>query len=75
MFYNKAKKESINKLQEAEKRYNDIGQKANDLTLNLYRLRKSAVLAINRVESYINSLANSPKEFSKEVAEVKINMS
>lgn len=75
MFYNKAKKESINRLQEAEKRYNDIGQKANDLTLNLYRLRKSAVLAINRVESYINSLANSPKEFSKEVAEVKINIS
>lgn len=74
MFYNQAKKESINRLKAAENRYNEMGRKANDLTLNLYRLRKSAVLAINRVEAYINSLANTPKEFSKEVAEVKFTI-
>lgn len=39
MFYNQAKKESINRLQEAEKRYNAMGTKANDLTLSLYKLR------------------------------------
>ena len=74
MFYNNAKKESINKLVSVEKKYNALGEKANDLTLELYRLRKSASLAIDRVEVYVNALANSPKEFVKEVAEVKLNI-
>lgn len=74
MFYNDAKKNAIKRLQNSEKRYNKMGQKANDLTLDLYRTRKSAVLAIDRVEQYINVLANSPKEFAKEVAEVKISI-
>lgn len=74
MFYNNAKKDAISKLESAEKRYNSLGEKANDLTLELYRLRKSASLAIDRVEIYINSLANSPKEFVKEIAEVKLNI-
>ncbi len=74
MFYNKAKKEAIGRLESTEKRYNALGEKANDLTLDLYRLRKSASLAIDRVENYINSLANSPKEFAKEIAEVKLNI-
>ena len=72
MFYNQAKKTAINRLEKAEKMYNGLGEKANDLTLKLYQLRKSASLAIDRVEKYINSLANSPKEFAKEIAEVKL---
>lgn len=74
MFYNQAKKDAIRRLENVEKKYNGLGEKANDLTLELYRLRKSASLAIDRVEKYINSLANSPKEFAKEIAEVKFNI-
>lgn len=74
MFYNQAKKDAIRKLENVEKRYKGLGEKANDLTLELYRLRKSASLAIDRVEKYINSLANSPKEFAKEIAEVKLSI-
>lgn len=74
MFYNLAKKEAINRLQNAEKRYNGLGEKANDLTLALYQLRKSASSAIDRIEKYVNALANSPKEFAKEIAEVKLNI-
>ncbi|MBD5253800.1 MAG: hypothetical protein HDS51_06220 [Barnesiella sp.] len=74
MFYNQAKKEAIKRLQNAESHYNSLGQMANDFTLNLYTLRKSASLAIDRIEKYINTLANTPKEFDKEVHEVKLNI-
>lgn len=74
MFYNQAKKQAISRLENAEKKYKGLGEKANDLTLELYQLRKSASSAIDRVEKYINSLANSPKEFAKEIAEVKLNI-
>ena len=75
MFYNHAKKEAIKKLVSAEKEYNSIGEKGNELALNLYASRKSAALAIERIEAYINKLANSPKEFAKEIADVKMNIS
>ena len=75
MFYNKAKKDAVKRLQDAEEEYNGLGAKANDATLELYRIRKSASLAIERVEKYINTLTNSPKEFIKEIAEVKLNIS
>lgn len=74
MFYNQTKKAAIRRLQKAELRYNSMGQKANDLTLELYGLRKSAALAIDRIEKYINALANSPKEFANDIAEVKLNI-
>ena len=72
MFYNQAKKEAIKRLEGVEKEYNSIGQKGNDLAMDLYSSRKSAAKAIDRIESYINTLANSPKEFSKEIAEIKL---
>lgn len=74
MFYNKLKKKAIEALQSAEKKYNELGAKANDVILELYQLRKSASLAIDRVEKYINVLANSPKEFAKEISEVKFDI-
>ena len=74
MFYNKAKQEAISRLKNVESRYNSLGQKANDLTLSLYSLRKSASLAIDRIEKYINTLANTPKEFANEISEVKLNI-
>ena len=74
MFYNKSKKKAIEALQTAEKKYNELGAKANDAILELYQLRKSASLAIDRIEKYINVLANSPKEFAKEISEVKFDI-
>ncbi len=75
MFYNKLKKNSINILKQAEEEYNDIAQRGNTAALQLYETRKSSVKAIKRVEKYINALANSPKEFKKEVAEVMMSIS
>lgn len=75
MFYNDAKKKAVEKLQKAEQSYNEFGRQANNLALNLYSLRKSASSAIDRVEAYVNTLANTPKEFIKEVAAVKVKIS
>lgn len=74
MFYNDAKKEAIKLLKNKEAEYKSIGIQANDYALKLFEVRKSAVLAIERIEKYINALANSPKEFEKEIADVKLSI-
>lgn len=74
MFYNQAKKDAIKRLESAEKQYNAIGERGNQLALDLYASRKSAALAIDRIEKYVNTLANTPKEFVREIAEVKLNI-
>lgn len=75
MFNNDMKKQAIARLKSAESTYNALAREGNDLALGLYTVRKSAVQAIERIEKYINSLANSPKEFQKEIAETLLNIS
>ncbi len=70
MFYNDAKNEAIERAKQSEAAFNAEVQQARDLAVNLYSRRKTAAQAIYRVESYINSLANSPKEFRREIARV-----
>ena len=74
MFYNNAKNEAIKLLKNKETEYNRLGSQANDYALKLFEVRKSAVLAIERIEKYINALANSPKEFAKQIADVKLSI-
>lgn len=74
MFYSNAKKEAIAKAKALESRLNEMGEQANDLAMRLYSVRKSAALAIERVEDYVNTLANTPKEFKRDVAQVKIDI-
>lgn len=74
MFYNQAKKEANKRLKQEEASYNDCAQQAKDLSLKLYNVRKSAVKAINRAEKYINSLANTPKDFQKDIASITLDI-
>lgn len=74
MFYNGAKKSAIKKLTSAQDRYQNTAKEANETALKLYAVRKSAAKAIDRVEQYINKLANTPKEFAKEVNQVKLSI-
>ncbi|MBQ6799494.1 MAG: hypothetical protein IJP08_00095 [Bacteroidaceae bacterium] len=74
MFYNNAKKEALKLLKSTESNYQELGEQANDCALRLYEVRKLAVEAINRVELYVNMLANTPKEFTKDIADVKISI-
>lgn len=70
MFYSDAKKEAIRKLKKVEEEYQQIAEDANKSALSLYQERKLAASAILRVQKYINSLANSPKEFLHSVEQV-----
>lgn len=74
MFYNSAKKTAITRLTTAERRFNDLGKDANKLALRLYDRRKSAAEAINRIEKYINTLANTPKSFVNEIASIQMDI-
>ena len=74
MFYNKAKKKAIDELKKSELSYNILRDEANQLALDLYASRKAASKAIDRIEKYINTLANTPKEFLKEIGDVKLNI-
>lgn len=74
MFYNDAKKEAIERAKRNENEYNELGKSANAIALILYSHRKTAANAIYRVEKYINALANTPKEFLREIAEVIMNL-
>lgn len=74
MFYNNAKEQAIKLLENRQTEYKSLGNQANYYALRLFETRKSAVYAIERVEQYVNTLANTPKEFAKQLAEVKITI-
>ena len=52
--------------------YNDAYTMMNDVGATLYRERTRAVDMIDHVESLINSIANRPKEFDTDIAEIKM---
>lgn len=70
MFYNDAKKKAISNLRSAEEEFKNIAEKGNHAAIELYETRKSASHAINRVEKYINTLANTPKKYKDEIGDV-----
>lgn len=74
MFYSDAKNEAIAKLKNKEDQYNALAVRGNDLAIELYELRKSASNSIDLIEKYINSLANVPKEFKKDIASVIMDL-
>lgn len=74
MFYNQLKKKAIKKLKVAQEDYLLIAENANSKALELYAVRKAAAKEIERIEMYINMLANSPKEFAKDIAQVKLEI-
>lgn len=74
MFFNDTKKKAIQLLKDKENEYNNLGMIANDYALKLFEVRKSAMLAIDRIEKYVNALANTPKEFEKQISDTKLSI-
>ena len=74
MFYNNLKKKAIDNYNEEYNKHEVLVREMNDAIMNLYTQRKSASTAIKRVENYINSLANTPKEFKKEIGDVSLSI-
>lgn len=62
-------------LEDAVKTHADVVERATEVSVELYKLRKKAShKVIPLVEEYVNSLANSPKEFDKTFKEFHIQV-
>lgn len=75
MFNNKLKKESIERLNGLQNKYKTTADNAQKKAVELYEDRKKSISIIDKIELYINNLANTPKEFKKDMEEVKVNKS
>jgi len=65
MLYAKPKKEALAIHERAVNKYNAAFQKMEQLGGHLYEKRCDCVTLIQEIESLVNSIANSPKEFGK----------
>lgn len=69
------KRDAINRLEKSANRYNALAPKVVDEAVKLHKLRKATSHNVIRAaESYVNMLANSPKEFDKTVADFRISV-
>jgi len=68
------KEEALNALKEEEKRREEVSKVVIKVSEELYQKRQDiAKTVIPTIEDYINSIANSPKEFSDAVTRLKIS--
>ncbi|MDA2599396.1 hypothetical protein PDQ40_27600 [Bacillus cereus group sp. Bc061] len=74
MLNSSLKKEAINKLQNAVHQYEESSKNLQNNAIKLHNTRDYGVKVILKVESYINALANTPKEFEKSLKKIHINI-
>jgi hypothetical protein len=74
-FYNGMKKDAVRDLENSVKRYNEENGKVTSLAEELFSIRSNDCQRIlTLVESFVNSMANTPKEFDKEFALYKASV-
>lgn len=74
MFNFDRKKQAKERFEKRKDEYENLLITINSSVNNLYSLRKSASEAILRVEDYINTLTNTPKELKKDVEDVVLSI-
>ena len=72
MFNSSARKKAIRKLERAVKRHERVRNGVVQASERLHAQRLRGVEVIESVEEYVNLLANSPKEFGRTIAEVRV---
>lgn len=75
MLNSSLKKEAIKKLENSITNYEKSTKKLQTKAIKLHNTRSYGVDVINKIEEYINTLANTPKEFEKTIEKVEINIS
>ncbi|MGF9772388.1 hypothetical protein ABEX30_08035 [Priestia aryabhattai] len=68
------KKEATEKLTQAVNEYKKISNNLQNNAIKLHNTRTYSVDVIQKVETYINILANTPKEFEKSFEQVSVNL-
>ena len=75
MLNSNVRREAIEKLEETIKRHETLRKSVERASVQLFEQRQRAAgKVIERVEHYVNLLANSPKEFDKTVREYRIEV-
>lgn len=74
MLNSSLKKEAVRKLQNAVYQYEKSSKELQNNAIKLHNSRDYGVDVITKVEAYINTLANTPKEFEKSFEKVHINL-
>lgn len=76
MLNNKFRKEALSELESVHKRYEKRAELVAEQSIELMKLRKeSSETLIKEVETYINTLVNTPKELDKSFTEYKAGFS
>ncbi|MDN7227343.1 hypothetical protein QWY15_08575 [Planococcus sp. N064] len=75
MLNSSLKKEAIEELKNSLATHEKSSKKLQNRAINLHNTRAYGVDVINKVEAYINKLANTPKEFEKTFEKVEVNLS
>lgn len=71
MFNNTLKNEAIQIHKNAVERYNKANAEMKNSCERLYSERENALTGISKVEVLFNTIANTPKEFDKQLGEIK----
>lgn len=74
MLNSKVKKEAVAEYERASKEYAKMGERVQANAVNLLERRKQSAASIKKIETYINSIANTPKEFDSSIEEVNIHL-
>lgn len=75
MLNSSLKKEAIEKLKSSLASHEKSTKTIQNKAISLHNTRSYGVDVINKLEVYINTLANTPKEFEKTIEQVQINLS
>ena len=70
MLFAKSKNDAIEIYDKAAKKYNRCYEQVQERGNQLYQTRRDSVSLIQDVESLVNSIANSPKEFEKKLVAI-----
>lgn len=71
MLYTKPKKEALEIHKKAVDKYNDAFAEMESFGKALYKKRGESIQLLKRIESFINSIANRPKEFEKTISSIQ----
>ena len=74
MLNSSLKKEAVRKLQNALYKYEKSSKDVQNNAIKLHNVRTSGEDVIQKVEDYVNTLANTPREFDKTFEEVHVNL-
>lgn len=73
MFNVDVKNDALKRLENVEKKYNEILEETNNSVIKLFETREYTAKMIGNFERFINTIANSPKEFDKDVKLINLN--